>query len=112
MDRAGVLTYIFLHTGHDLAFSGVSALWVCLCRDRLELEAKCLPHSAHWYLDLENTLTSISGREMSEEAGETGGGEAAGEYTDDLGDDMGDEAEENTEPAGEDMARGPWPTGE
>ena len=79
---------------HAFAVSGESLRWVCLCRDRLELVAKCFPHSPHWCfsrplldnLDLpsdwwrestvndlmlvndsiENDLMFVSGNEMSE----------------------------------------------
>ena len=100
IDRAGVLTYFFPQISQDLAFSAVNALCVCLWRERLELEAKYLPHSMHWWRVLRlqalsdrsmlesassglccwKTLMSISGREMSEQkddVGETGAGELA-----------------------------------
>ena len=47
IERAGVLTYILLQIWQHLAFSAVSALWVCLCLERFELVAKCFPHSSH-----------------------------------------------------------------
>ena len=85
MARAGLLTYILLQMWQHLAFSAVRALWVCLCRDRLELVAKCLPHSSHlnlvsWpgrALDLPSNcwmdsgvndlMVGTSGSEMSEQ---------------------------------------------
>ena len=47
MARAGMLTYSLWQMWQALAVSGESCLWVCLCRDRLELVANCLPHSEH-----------------------------------------------------------------
>ena len=93
-----MLTYFLLQMWQDLAFSGVRALWVCLCRDKLELEAKCFPHSAHWYLAgvVLKFFTSISGRDMSEqkeEAGETGGEEKEGTGEKDEEDGAGEKDE-------------------
>ena len=44
MFRAGTLTYILWQMWQHFAFSLLMARWVCLCLDRLELVAKCLPH--------------------------------------------------------------------
>ena len=84
MARAGLLTYILLQMWQHLAFSAVRALWVCLCRDRLELDAKCLPHSSHSYFDFDwlvflKLLMSISGSEMSEAKEVENEGEERGE---------------------------------
>ena len=43
-----MLTYILSHRWHCLAVSDVRAVWVTLCRDRLELEANILPQSGHF----------------------------------------------------------------
>ena len=45
-----MLTYILSHRWHCLAVSDVRAVWVCLCLDRLELEANSLPQSEHFFL--------------------------------------------------------------
>ena len=45
-----MLTYILSHRWHCLAVSDVRAVWVCLCLDRLELEANSLPQSGHFLL--------------------------------------------------------------
>ena len=42
-----MLTYILSHRWHCLAVSDVRAVWVCLCRDRLELVANIFPQSGH-----------------------------------------------------------------
>ena len=94
-----MLTYILSHRWHCLAVSDVRAVWVCLCRDRLELEANSLPQSGHFCLadlvfgvDASKHLIFSSGiirSELSDMAGEDG------EYVDEHSDEEGDKAGED-----------------
>lgn len=52
MDKAGMLTYTFPQVGHFLASCESGLRWVCLCLDKLEDVAYCLPHSEQVYRDL------------------------------------------------------------
>ena len=94
-----MLTYILSHRWHCLAVSDVRAVWVCLCRDRLELEANNLQQSGHFVCaDLNFSVASAkhlifsSGMirsELSDIAGDDG------EYDDEYSDDEGDKAGED-----------------
>ena len=94
-----MLTYILSHRWHCLAVSDVRAVWVCLCRDRLELEANSLPQSGHFFLvDLASVFSfakhlifssGIIRSELSDKAGDDG------EYVDEHSDAEGDKAGED-----------------
>ena len=74
-------------------------MWVCLCRDRLELEANSLPQSGHFFwadfpfgVDASKHLILRSGiirSELSDKAGDDG------EYVDEHSDAEGDKAGED-----------------
>ena len=94
-----MLTYILSHRWHCLAVSNVRAVWVCLCRDRLELEANSLPQSGHFlWVDLAFGVASakhliFSSGMLRSELSDMDGEE--GEYADEHSDDEGDKAGED-----------------
>ena len=95
-----------------LALSEESVLWVCLCLDRLEVEAKSFPHSGHsffWVLCffstgdlLRNISMTNSESSMSEGVGEE---DVVEEVVDDAGEIEGEQGEIEGEQAEEQKLR-------
>ena len=61
MANAGLLTYALPQWMHFFADCESRLRCVCLCRDRFDEVAYCLPHSVHVNLGLSGCAASLSG---------------------------------------------------
>ena len=100
IESAGKLTYFLWQILQDFAFSSLRDLCVCLCLDRLELVAKCFPHSSQLYLgylvQLTFDLPSLHSKESTVNDLMCGSGRDISEHVDDVG-DIGGEREHSLE---------------
>ena len=106
IDNAGKLTYFLWQILQDFALSSLRDLCVCLCLDRLELVAKCFPHSSQLYLgylvQLTFDLPSLHSKESTVNDLIYDSGKDISEYVDEAG-DIGGESEHSLEESESDL---------